>query len=281
MTRTSSKTGMVKLGAGLALAAALLAGVSGCRGDRSNKPPRQFFPDMDDQAKAKSQAESPFFADRRTMREPVPGTVAFARSSAVHGADEPIGDETWREKIERERADLVREDSGFYTGRSADGAYLAAIPVPVTNEMMRRGRERFDIFCSACHGYSGDGKGMVGMQWSYDLPTFQDPKYVFGSDDPDGRGTDGFIFHTIRNGVPNAPGAQPALKMPSYREQIDERDAWAIVAYFRALQRSQQVPIDRAPERYRPELDRTRAEAPAPISSPAATDSLASTEVAR
>lgn len=275
MTQRSSDR-RVRIGAGL-LAAGLLCAGAACRGDRTNKPPREFFPDMDDQAKVKSQAESKFFADRRTMREPVAGTIAFARSSAVEGPDAPADAPSWRRKIARERADLLRDDAALYTGRNADGSFLAVMPLPVTNEMIRRGKERFDIFCAACHNYTGDGRGMVGMQWSYDLPTFLDPKYAFGSDDPDGRGTDGFIFHTIRNGVPNAPGAQPALKMPAYREQVDERDAWAIVAYFRALQRAQNVPIDRVPERFRPELDRTRAQAP---QSPT-TDSLASTELAR
>jgi hypothetical protein len=61
--------------------------------------------------------------------------------------------------------------------------------------------------------------------------------------------------------VPNAAGVMPLLKMPSYREQVDVRDAWAIVAYFRALQRSQNVPFEQTPDRYRPELERTRADA--------------------
>ncbi len=243
----------------------VLALGAGCRGDRTDSPPRQFFPDMDDQAKYKSQAESTFFADGRTMREPVSGTVAFARTSEILPLDAPGERASWQSQAERERADLLREDVELYTGKSADGAYLALVPMPVTAELIRRGQERFNIYCTPCHGYTGDGKGMVGQQWSYDVPSFLDPKYAFGSDDPDGRGTDGFIFHTIRNGVPNAPGVMPLLKMPAYREQVDERDAWAIVAYIRAIQRSQKVPIDDVPERYKPELDRTRAgAAPAP-----------------
>lgn len=276
MTGRPSNQRWTLLAAGLALGAAALIGGAGCRGDRTDKRPRQFFPDLDDQTKLKSQAKTDFFPDQRSMREPVPGTIGFARTSQVLPTDAPENDASWRARVERERADLLRDDGLLYTGKTADGKYAQVIPMPVTNELVRRGKERFDIFCSACHGYAGDGKGMVGIQWSYDLPSFYDPKYAFGSDDPDGRGTDGFIFHTIRNGVPNAPGAQPALKMPAYREQVSERDAWAIVSYIRALQRSSDVEIERVPERYRPELDRTRAQSP---STPA--DMLASTEGAR
>lgn len=276
MTGRTSNRRWTLIAVGLAVGAAALVGGSGCRGDRSDKRPRQFFPDMDDQTKLKSQAKTTFFADGRAMREPVPGTIGFARTSAVLPPDADGDDASWRRSVERERADLLREDGLLFTGKDAEGRYAQAIPVPVSNEMIRRGKERFDIFCSACHGHAGDGKGMVGIQWSYDLPSFLDPKYAFGSDDPDGRGTDGFIFHTIRNGVPNAPGAQPALKMPAYREQVSERDAWAIVSYIRALQRASNVEIERVPERYRPELDRTRAGAPSTTA-----DQLASTEGVR
>ncbi len=276
MTPRSSNMALRTLAAALAVGGGFLGG--GCRGDRTNKPPRQFFPDMDDQARYDTQNKSTFFADGRVMREPVPGTVAFAPRADLfppHTGDRAA----WQDWMEAERADLLREDSVYYTGRTGDGAFVATIPVPVTESMMRRGQERFNIYCTPCHGYTGDGKGMVGRQWSYDLPDFHDPKFAFGSDDPDGRGTDGFIFHTIRNGVPNAPGVMPPYKMPPYAEQVSERDAWAIVAYFRALRRSQATPFDSVPERFRPELERTRASAP--VSRPGAAAPAPATEAAQ
>ncbi|TVQ64446.1 MAG: cytochrome c [Phycisphaerales bacterium] len=232
----------------VALAAALCAGVAGaltgCRGDRSDKPPRQFFPDMDDQPKYKSQAESNIFRDRRTMREPVAGTVAFARTSAMDWADG--------------REDLLREDDRVYRGVDENGEYVVSIPLPVDDAFLRRGRERYEIFCMVCHNANGDGKGPVGNLWSYPLPNFHDEQFLPGGE----QGSDGYIFHVIRNGVPNAPGMMPALRMPAYRNQINERDAWAIVAYVRALQLSRAMPLQDVPSTQRRELERTRGAAP-------------------
>ncbi len=249
----------------LLMVAACAAGA--CRGERSDKPPRQFFPDMDDQYKVKAQGEMrtrEIFKDGRTMREPVAGTVAFGhRSELSWGSDEATRASSGA-RVEGERADLVKENDAFYRGVGADGKHLATIPVPVTMEMMKRGEERFNIYCSPCHGYSGDGLGMVGQQWSYVLPNFHDAKYQRGSDDPDGRGTDGFLFHTLRHGVPNAPGVMPALKMQGYAAQVNEHDAWAVVAYIRALQRSRATPVQEAPESLQAELKRMAGGATAP-----------------
>lgn len=248
--------------AALALAGGALA-AGGCRGERANKPPRQFFPDMDDQEKYKPQAESALFADKRTMREPPANTVPFGPKALLSWGAAPEVREASAAQVSLIRSDLLKEDDRLFTGKNADGTYVATIPVPVTAALIKRGQERFNIYCTPCHGYAGDGQGMVGQQWSYVLPSFHDPKYVKGSADPDGRGTDGFVFWTIRNGVPNAAGQQPALKMPSYRSQVSERDAWAITAYFRALQRSRAFPADQIPDGMKGELERTRGRAAA------------------
>jgi len=231
----------------LALTAAL--GV-GCRGDRSDKPPRAFFPDMDNSPRWKPQSETPFFADGRTMRQPVPGTVAFGRWADVPAS---VDDASWTKTFREEREDLLKEDDAFYRGEGPDGSYLDFMPVRVTRAMVERGRERFNIYCFTCHGYEGDGKGMVGRRWAYPLPDFHDPKYT---DRAQRTGKDGYIFHVIRNGVV-INGEQ---KMPSYAHAIGERDAWAIVAYVRALQESRAVPIDDPiiPEAQRQRLLRTR-----------------------
>lgn len=232
--------------------AATLAALAGCRGERSNKPPRQFLPDMDDQPKYKAQAESEFFADGRTMRDIDPRAVAFGRTGQV--AYSPVSDDPdaiTPQTIQRQRADLLRADDAYYRGVDGEGNYVRLIPasIPVSDQLLRRGRERFDIYCSVCHGVAGDGMGMVGQQWSYPIPSFHQDQYRQGGE----KGQDGYLFHVIRNGVPNAPGVQPPLKMPSYADRVSERDAWAIVAYLRALQASHQVPVDELPV-----SDRTR-----------------------
>ena len=88
------------LGAG-ALAGAALVALPACRGDRSDKPPRQFFPDLDDQLKWRPQGESPFYADGRMMRPAVRGTVAFGRVSFVNAPE-------WGRWADAERSDLLR-----------------------------------------------------------------------------------------------------------------------------------------------------------------------------
>ena len=128
MTPTTRHT-IARASLALALCAGVVGALAGCRGDRSDKPPRQFFPDMDDQPKYKSQAQSNVFRDGRTMREPVAGTVAFARTSAMDWADG--------------RDDLLREDDRIYRGVDSTGEYVAHIPIPVDEALLLRGRERY------------------------------------------------------------------------------------------------------------------------------------------
>jgi mono/diheme cytochrome c family protein len=236
------------------------AGLAGCRGDRFDAPPRQFFPDMDDSPKWKPQTATDFFPDRRAMRPFVPGTVPFARGVSASPD---------------ERAAFLREDAAFFEGRDANG-YLWKIPpqVEVNIGLIRRGEERYNIFCAACHGYYGDGRGEVGKVWSYALPNFHDDRYKPNPADPtatENQRRDGYIFHVIRHGVPGATDG--GLKMPGYANAIGERDAWAIVAYIRALQATREGTRDDLPPELRSRYDanqRARSTpAPAPSTTPA------------
>jgi mono/diheme cytochrome c family protein len=255
---------------GLLAAAALAGGVmvmGGCRGERSNSPPRQFFPDMDDQPKWKPQSGSDFFADGRTMRQPVKGSVPF-------GAYEFVSDKEWAQPFMLKRETYLKEDAAKYQGTGADGDYLPVMPVQVTSAMLQRGQERFNIYCSACHGYTGDGKGMVGRGWSYPLPNFHDDKYKNRAEKT---AKDGYIFHVARYGVIGPDGSQ---KMPGYAHALSESDAWAVVGYIRVLQESQAgVPLNEVPEAQRQMLQQRMvkpstpapAQAPAPAAAPAST----------
>lgn len=234
-----SKTHPGRLNAGAAALAAVLAAAAahlgGCRGERFENPPRQFFPDMDDGPKWKPQAESDFFPDGRTMRPGVPGAVAYGRTS---------------DASDRERADFLRASPAVYSGEESAGVWVKDIPVRVTDAMLRRGAERFNIFCSACHGYDGAGKGTVGQQWSYPLPSFHAAAYqrpVGGEGFKDPTQRDGFIFHTIREGKRDTAGT--GWLMPPYKHAVSVSDAWAIVAHIRALQETRrgtaaEVPAD-------------------------------------
>jgi len=214
---------------------------------------------MDDQPKYQPQAQSHFFADGRTMRTPVSGTIPFG--ARADGNDQWVA-------VGRARRDFLKADDRVYLGLDADGAYLEDAPLaavlglpdgaPVTpaqvKGLIERGRERYNIYCIVCHGGAGDGDGMVGRRWSYPLPNYHDPKYAHGGE----KGQDGYLFHVIRNGVPNPPGQQPPLRMPSYAERVTERDAWAIVTYIRTLQATRRGEITDVPESLRRDLLNSR-----------------------
>lgn len=152
--------------------------------------------DMHDQPRFKPLAESDFFADLRSSRAPVDGTVARGQ---------------------------LHEDTYFYTGKigANPGNYMPS-EVPVNEEILARGRERFNIYCAPCHSRLGDGNGMV-VQRGYRHP----PSY---HQDRLRQAPLGYFFDVMTNGF----GA-----MPDYAAQIAPRDRWCIVAYIRALQLSQ------------------------------------------
>jgi mono/diheme cytochrome c family protein len=165
---------------------------------------------MDHQPRYEPQAESKYFADGATMRVPVEGTVA--------------------------RGEL-RDDVEFYTGKKANGDFVKDNKLAVNMQLLKRGHERFDIYCSPCHGRAGNGQGIVVARGMLPPPTFHsDSVRVY----PDGR-----LFDVITHGIRN---------MPPYAAQIPVEDRWAIIAYIRALQRSQHATIDDVPVEKREKL---------------------------
>jgi mono/diheme cytochrome c family protein len=235
-------------------------GLAGCRGDRSNEPPRQFFPDMDDQPRFNPQSETQFFSDGRTMRQPVEGTVPFGYTAALVNAD-------WNQHALRQRDTLLKDDDRLFLGKNADSTYLDRIPVEVTPALLTRGAERFGIFCATCHGYGAEGAtptsgGLAGRKWSAPVPGLHAEQYLPGGE----KGQDGYLFTVIRNGVWGPDGAN---RMPGYAHAINENDAWAVVAHLRVLQQTRMGTIDELPETQRLQLEAQRITAPA---SPASTD---------
>lgn len=186
----------------LLVASVLLAG---CRGSTSPNPPIHPNLNMDFQEKFEAQEENPFFADNAAMRQPVPGTVARG---------------------------LLKEDTRFYAGRTETGEYVEQMPVPVSRALVLRGREQYDIYCTVCHGQSGDGQGiiMTGQYGYTPAPTYHAERLR--------EIEDGYLYDVTANGV---------RSMPGYAQQIAVADRWAIVAYIRALQRSQNADADDLP----------------------------------
>jgi mono/diheme cytochrome c family protein len=159
---------------------------------------------MFDQPKFEPYEATDFFGDGRSARPLVAGTV-------------PRG--------------FLREDEHLYDGR-IDGELAATFPMPVTQELLARGQERFNIFCTPCHGQAGYGDGMV-VQRGYKQPT----SYHI---DRMRQMPHGYFYDVIKNGF----GV-----MPSYSYQVPRaEDRWAIVAYIRALQLSQHAELNALPE---------------------------------
>ena len=158
--------------------------VGGCRSD------------MFDQPRYKPLAQSEFFEDGRSARPPVPGAVARGH---------------------------LNDDDHFYTGR-VNQQWVTTFPFPVSRQVLERGRERYDIFCSPCHDFLGNGDGMVVRRGIKPPPSLHLDRL---RDAPVGH-----YFDVITNGL----GA-----MQDYSAQVTAGDRWAIIAYIRALQLSQRA----------------------------------------
>ena len=179
--------------------------LSACyRGQPKKKPPVHIIPDMDSQPRYDTQEFSPFFEDGLTMRQPVSGTVAVGQ---------------------------LDDDVAYYEGKNARGNFVRENPLAITMPMLKRGRERYDVYCAPCHSRVGDGTGIMIGRGYVPPPSFHQDRLR--------EIEDGHIYDVIKNGIRN---------MPSYAHQIPVEDIWAITAYFRALQRSQNATMEDVPK---------------------------------
>ncbi|HEY3578939.1 MAG TPA: cytochrome c [Pyrinomonadaceae bacterium] len=166
--------------------------------------------DMQDQPKMKPYRSTSFFGDGLAMRQPVPGTIprGYLRSDPVLF--------TGKKEKSAQSAPSPSSASG---NQNPYGDDTDTFPFPITEETMQRGRERFEIFCSACHGLSGHGDGMIVRRGYRKAANFHEDRLR--------QAPVGHFFDVITNGW----GA-----MPSYAPQVPVQDRWAIIAYIRALQ---------------------------------------------
>jgi len=158
---------------------------------------------MDFQRRFEAQEANLFFDDHRAMRPPVPNTIALGE---------------------------LQEDDHYYRGK-VDGKLATDIPMPLTKPLLRRGQQRFGIYCVVCHGAAGNSKSMLRTRnMRVPPPSFMEARL---RSQPVG-----YFFHVITNGVRN---------MPSYAAQVPPSDRWAIAAYVRALQIAGSASIDQVP----------------------------------
>ena len=199
----------------LLIGGAVVLAFAGVRGSKSALPPIEIFPDMDHQPKFQPQHGNAFFADGLSARKPVAGTIplgynlpgSFLQAGAKNGAFNPGG--------------FTNQPDYANTGRFGD-VFGDGIPVDVSEDFVRRGHDRFNIHCAACHGKVGMGNGIVSQ---FGLVAVANLQLDLFKAMPDGQ-----LYYTITNGKGN---------MGAYGPNISIEDRWAIVAYVRALQRSQ------------------------------------------
>ena len=184
-------------GAARILAAVALGVLLGCRQE------------MRYDSRLKPYQETPFFADRNSSRPLVNGVVARGEAQA---------------------------DDFFYTGET-DGHLVRGFPAPVTMDQLKEGRDRYDIYCSVCHGITGIGDGMIVQRGFPRPPSFHEQRL---RDAPEGH-----FFNVITHGY----GA-----MYSYASRVEPAERWAIIAYIRALQLARNASLDDVPPEDRPYL---------------------------
>ena len=155
--------------------------------------------EMYDQAKAKPLSEGTFFANGQNARPLPPDTVARG---------------------------YLREDRAMYAGIAPSGSFVSELPIPLTRELLDRGHERFDIFCSPCHGKQGTGQGMIVQRGFKQPSSFHVDRLR--------QQPIGYFFDVMTQGFG---------QMSSYASQVPPEDRWAIAAYLRALQFSQRAAI--------------------------------------
>ena len=187
------------------LAIVTLVGVAGFRGEVSRKPPIEVFPDMDRQMKLRPQEPNRLFGNERSSQPYVEGTIFRG---------------------------MPYQDIPFNTGLNLGTTnWVETLPISLTEQLMERGRQRYNIHCLPCHGASGDGKGITSKYGMLAVANFHDARLISM--------TDGEIFNTITHGKG---------LMGSYGANIEIKDRWAIIGYVRALQRGRLATLDEVPE---------------------------------
>ena len=201
----------------------LTVSVLGPRGRRFAKPPMDVFPEwafpgMKYQPKLTQQTASAFFADGMSDRAPPPGTVP----ASFGPASQPI-----------------RSDNFRYLGKAPDGSWARGFPpsLKVDMKFIERGRDRFTIYCSPCHGALGDGNGVTRKYGMGATASYHDDRLR--------KMAEGEIFNTVTNGKG---------QMNPYGDKLAPADRWSVIAYVRALQRAQTGTAKDVPADHRAEI---------------------------
>ena len=208
---------------------------------KTKRPPIEIFPDMVRQAKVKAQAPSDFYADGRGARAHVAGSVpvGYAAPESIPQASEGVATMGSPYNV------VVFSGKQNYADTGKNGTNWGnGIPFSATMATLERGRERYQIQCAVCHDATGGGNGIATKYGLVGVASFNQQRIRDMSD--------GEIYNTIVNGKNSMLG---------YGSVIQVSDRWAIVAYIRALQRSQNASINDVPVTERAVLTGTNAAA--------------------
>jgi hypothetical protein len=212
---------------GFLLVCVVVISVAGLRGSRSQQPPLEVFPDMDRQLRLRPQTLNTFFPDHRSSRPLVAGTIPRGEPISLSASDP---------------SQLVHrfEEAPVTTGRARGSTnFVQTVPIELTPPFLGRGRERYEIFCAACHGPLGDGNGITRKLGMATVANLHDRRIVSMHD--------GELFHVITHG---------RNTMLPYAAQIPIEDRWAIIAYLRALHLSRLGGLEDVPPAQRPMFTR-------------------------
>jgi mono/diheme cytochrome c family protein len=204
------------------LSGVALVAIFGFRGQHSTGSPLEIFPDMVRQPKVRAQAPFGFFADGRGSRLPITGTIPIGYEMPK---PQTIASPAAAVAVPPPRSHLSFSDGGdYYNSGKMGGSWGTGIPTELGLDatLMERGRERFHITCAMCHGATATGNGITKQYGLATVVTLQDDRIR--------KMADGEIFNTVTNGKNT---------MMAYGSNLTVRDRWAIIAYLRALQRSQ------------------------------------------
>ena len=196
------------------LVIAVTVSILGFRGSLTEKEPVEVFNDMDRQAKYKPQAENAFYANGQNDR--LPPKLTLSRGNAL----------SVKEVFNPDFKALSSAEELLLSGKEANGDFSDTFPYPVDFELMQYGQESYNIFCMTCHGVAGDGNG-VTKPYGILATSYHDERLRTAPD--------GYIYDVITNGK----GLMYGLK-----DRLSVKQRWAIVLYLRALQRSQNAPLE-------------------------------------
>jgi mono/diheme cytochrome c family protein len=216
-----------------------IVAVFGFRGQTTTGSPIEVFPDMVRQMKVRAQAPLAFFADGRGSRVPVAGTVPIGYEMPKANSDASPGAAPVPAEMNAQPHLGFSSGSDYYNTGKMGTNWGTGFPLPVNGDLMERGKQRFNINCAICHGPAAAGNGMTKQYGLATVVSLQDQRIRDMAD--------GEIFDTITHGKNT---------MLAYGPNVSVTDRWAIIAYLRALQRSQNATQADVPPEHRAEMDK-------------------------